>query len=61
MKIQLFELGTLFILKNRHYRLEIATNKVLAERVEDLTELQEEHPYFFTLKDIKKRKRSLDS
>ncbi|MFE4353668.1 type VII secretion protein EssB/YukC [Peribacillus butanolivorans] len=54
MKIQLFELGTLFILKNRHYRLEIATNKVLAERVEDLTELQEEHPYFFTLKDIKK-------
>jgi hypothetical protein len=54
VKIQLFELGTLFILKNRHYRLEIATNKVLAERVEDLTELQEEHPYFFTLKDIKK-------
>ena len=54
MKIQLFELGTLFILKNRHYRLEIATNQVLAERVEDLAELQEEHPYFFTLKDIKK-------
>ncbi|KRF64373.1 hypothetical protein ASG99_21320 [Bacillus sp. Soil768D1] len=54
MKIQLFELGTLFILKNRHYRLNIATNQVLAERVEDLAELQEEHPYFFTLKDIKK-------
>ena len=54
MKIQLFELGTLFILKKGHYRLEIATNKVLAERVEDLTELKEEHPYFFTLKDIKK-------
>ncbi|MCO0599138.1 hypothetical protein NGI46_17140 [Peribacillus butanolivorans] len=54
MKIQLFELGTLFTLKNRHYRLEIATNQVLAERVEDLAELQEEHPYFFTLKDIKK-------
>ncbi|MEJ9232744.1 hypothetical protein LAV79_25555 [Peribacillus butanolivorans] len=54
MKIQLFELGTLFILKNWHYRLEIATNQVLAERVEDLAELQEEHPYFFTLKDIKK-------
>ncbi|MFU2018759.1 type VII secretion protein EssB/YukC [Peribacillus butanolivorans] len=54
MKIQLFEIGTLFILKNRHYRLEIATNQVLAERVEDLAELQEEHPYFFTLKDIKK-------
>ncbi|MFJ7685267.1 hypothetical protein [Peribacillus butanolivorans] len=54
MKIQLFELGTLFILKNRHYRLEIATNQVLAERVEDLAELQEEHPYFFTLKGIKK-------
>lgn len=54
MKIQLFELGTLFILKNRHYRLEIATNQVLAERVEDLAELQEEHPFFFTLKDIKK-------
>ncbi|MGE7907630.1 type VII secretion protein EssB/YukC [Peribacillus sp. NPDC094092] len=54
MKIQLFELGTLFILKKGLYRLEIATNKVLAERVEDLTELKEEHPYFFTLKDIKK-------
>ncbi|SIS01821.1 WXG100 protein secretion system (Wss), protein YukC [Peribacillus simplex] len=54
MKIQLFELGTLFILKKGLYRLEIATNKVLAERVEDLTELKEEHPYFFTLKDIKR-------
>ncbi|MGE7609851.1 type VII secretion protein EssB/YukC [Peribacillus frigoritolerans] len=54
MKIQLFEFGTLFILKKGHYRLEIAKDKVLAERVEDLTELKEEHPYFFTLKEIKK-------
>lgn len=54
MKIQLFEHGTLFIHKNKHYRLEIATNHVLAERPEDLRELQIEHSSFFTLKDIKK-------
>jgi hypothetical protein len=54
MKIQLFEHGTLFIHQNKYYRLEIATNQVLAERPEDLKELQEEHSSFFTLNDIKK-------
>ncbi|MGZ4160004.1 MAG: type VII secretion protein EssB/YukC [Neobacillus sp.] len=53
MKIQLFEYGTLFI-QNKHYRLEIPANKVLAERPEDLKELKEDSPYFFTLSDIKK-------
>jgi len=56
VKIQLFEYGTLFIHKNKHYRLEIAANKVLAERPEDVKELQKEHPYFFNLKDVKKAK-----
>ena len=56
MKIQLFEHGTLIIYPNYQYRLEIPTKKVLAERVEDIQELQEEHPDFFTLKEIKKEK-----
>ncbi|MBT2733991.1 type VII secretion protein EssB/YukC [Bacillus sp. ISL-7] len=54
VKIQLFEFGTLFIHQNNHYRLEIPANKVLAERSEDLKDLQEDSPYFFTLRDIKK-------
>lgn len=54
VKIQLFEHGTLLIYPNHQYRLEIAESKVLAERVEDIQELQEEHPDFFMLKDIKK-------
>ena len=56
MKIHLFEHGTLFIYPNHQYRLEIAASKVLAERVEDIQELREEHPNFFTLKDITKEK-----
>ena len=56
MKIQLFEHGTLLIYPNYQYRLEIPAKKVLAERVEDIQELQEEHPDFFTLKEIKKEK-----
>jgi hypothetical protein len=54
VKIQLLEHGTLFIHKNKHYRLEISANKVLAERLEDLKDLQKESPYFFKLNDIKK-------
>jgi hypothetical protein len=54
VKIQLFEYGTLFIHQSKHYRLEIPANKVLAERSEDLKELKEDSPYFFTLSDIKK-------
>ena len=54
VKIQLFEFGTLFIHQNNQYRLEIPENKVLAERIEDLKDLQEDSPYFFTLWDIKK-------
>ncbi|MGM0878107.1 MAG: type VII secretion protein EssB/YukC [Bacillota bacterium] len=56
MKIQLFEYGTLFIIKDKHYRLEIAASKVLAERVEDLKDLKEESPYFFNLKEITKER-----
>ncbi|MDR4950465.1 type VII secretion protein EssB/YukC [Neobacillus cucumis] len=54
MKIQLLPHGTLFIHQNKHYRLEIPANKVLAERREDLKDLLEESPHFFTLNDIKK-------
>jgi hypothetical protein len=54
VKIQLFEFGTLFILQNNHYRLEIPANKVLAERSEDLKDLQVDSPLFFTLNAIKK-------
>ena len=54
VKIQLFEFGTLFIQQNNQYRLEIPENKVLAERIEDLKDLQEDSPYFFTLRDINK-------
>ncbi|MBT2741033.1 type VII secretion protein EssB/YukC [Bacillus sp. ISL-77] len=56
VKIQLFEFGTLFIHQNNHYRLEIPENKVLAERIEDLKDLQEDSPDFFSLSDIKKGK-----
>ena len=54
VKIQLFEFGTLFIHQNNQYRLEIPENKVLAERIEDLKDLKEDSPYFFTLRDINK-------
>jgi hypothetical protein len=50
MKIQLFEHGTLFIDQNRRVRMEIATNKVLAECPEDVADLQEPSDYFFILK-----------
>lgn len=56
VKIQLFEYGTLFITKDKHYRIEIAASKVLAERAEDLKDLKEESPYFFNLKEIKKER-----
>ncbi|TCN18448.1 type VII secretion protein EssB/YukC [Mesobacillus foraminis] len=54
MKIQLFEHGTLFIEPNKHYRLEIPENKVLAERVEELKDLQGDFPSFFPLHEINK-------
>lgn len=54
LKIQLFEYGTLFIDQSKRYRLEIPAIQVLAERPEELKELQEDSSYFFTLRDIKK-------
>src|SRR4051794_1607876 len=56
MKIQLFEHGTLFIYPNKYHRLKIPDNKMLAERPEDLKDLLEDSPYFFTLKGISKEK-----
>ncbi|MCQ6267834.1 hypothetical protein M1K46_19590 [Fictibacillus sp. WQ 8-8] len=54
MKIQLFEHGTLFISKEKHYRLEIGEDKVVGERTEDLEDLKAPSPYFFQLSDINK-------
>ncbi|MDN4075499.1 hypothetical protein [Fictibacillus terranigra] len=54
MKIQLFEHGTLFISKEKHYRLEIAEEKVVGERTEELEDLKIPSPFFFQLTDIKK-------
>ncbi|MBT2757956.1 hypothetical protein J7E71_18960 [Mesobacillus foraminis] len=54
MNIQPFEHGTLFIQPNKHYRLEIPENKVLAERPEELKDLQGDFPFYFPLIEISK-------